>query len=139
MNLAVRSSKPVSPQRHWHHCHSTSKGFSAPCLQVIEDNKQLLKAKYDQAKALGAAVNASKAHINELRAHIEQRRMQRSAACEYDRGSNCDCFVARAPCHQQLVHMYVVCLQVLLRGWILLQHWPRTTPRSSTPSSRLIR
>ncbi|KAF6266655.1 kinesin family member 6 [Scenedesmus sp. NREL 46B-D3] len=49
--------------------------------EVIEDNKQLLKAKYDQAKALGVAVNASKARINELRTQIEQWRMQRSAAC----------------------------------------------------------
>jgi kinesin family protein 6/9 len=48
---------------------------------VIEDNKQLLKAKYEQAKALGAAVNASKARFNELRTQIEQWRMQRSAAC----------------------------------------------------------
>lgn len=50
---------------------------------VIEDNKQLLKAKYEQAKALGAAVNASKAKISQHRAQIEQWRMQRSAACEY--------------------------------------------------------
>jgi kinesin family protein 6/9 len=49
---------------------------------VIEDNKQLLKSKYEQAKALGVAVNASKARINELRTQIEQWRMQRSAACE---------------------------------------------------------
>lgn len=52
-------------------------------VQVVEDNKQLLKAKYDQAKALGASVNASKARINELRGQIEQWRMQRSAACKY--------------------------------------------------------
>uniref|UniRef100_A0A383VGS4 Kinesin-like protein n=1 Tax=Tetradesmus obliquus TaxID=3088 RepID=A0A383VGS4_TETOB len=49
--------------------------------EVIEDNKQLLKTKYEQAKALGVAVNTSKARINELRAQIEQWRMQRSAAC----------------------------------------------------------
>lgn len=58
-------------------------------MQVIEDNKQLLKAKYDQAKALGASVNASKGRINELRSQIEQWRMQRSAACE----CGCDVFV----------------------------------------------
>jgi hypothetical protein len=57
---------------------------AAPAItQVIEDNKQILKSKYDQAKALGVAVNASKARINELRTQIEQWRMQRSAACEY--------------------------------------------------------
>ncbi|KAG2448578.1 hypothetical protein HYH02_006469 [Chlamydomonas schloesseri] len=48
--------------------------------EVIEENKQLLKAKYDSAKSLGAAVNDSKGRINELRAAIEQRRMQRGAA-----------------------------------------------------------
>jgi len=51
-------------------------------LQVIEDNKLLLKAKYDEAKALGAAVNASKAHILELKGRIELWRAQRAAACE---------------------------------------------------------
>ncbi|KAG2448579.1 hypothetical protein HYH02_006470 [Chlamydomonas schloesseri] len=48
--------------------------------EVIEENKQLLKAKYDSAKSLGAAVNDSEGRINELRAAIEQRRMQRGAA-----------------------------------------------------------
>lgn len=50
--------------------------------QVIDDNKLLLKAKYDEAKALGEAVNASKARINELRAQIELWRAQRAAACK---------------------------------------------------------
>lgn len=50
--------------------------------QVIDDNKLLLKAKYHEAKALGEAVNASKARINELRAQIELWRAQRAAACE---------------------------------------------------------
>ena len=49
-------------------------------MQVIEENKALLKSKYDVAKTLGGAVNDSKAHINELRSAIEQRRMQRAAA-----------------------------------------------------------
>ncbi|PNW88606.1 hypothetical protein CHLRE_01g036800v5 [Chlamydomonas reinhardtii] len=48
--------------------------------EVIEENKQLLKTKYDSAKSLGAAVNDSKGRINELRSAIEQRRMQRGAA-----------------------------------------------------------
>ncbi|PNG99849.1 Kinesin-like protein KIF6, partial [Tetrabaena socialis] len=48
--------------------------------QVIEENKALLKSKYDSAKGLGATVNDSKAAINGLRATIEQRRMQRAAA-----------------------------------------------------------
>lgn len=46
--------------------------------EVIEENKALLKQKYDAAKALGQQVNASKQRINELKAHIEQRRVQRS-------------------------------------------------------------
>jgi kinesin family protein 6/9 len=50
--------------------------------QVIDDNKLLLKAKYDDAKALGEAVNASKGRINELRAQIELWRAQRAAACK---------------------------------------------------------
>jgi kinesin family protein 6/9 len=54
----------------------------SPILQAIEENKCLLKAKYDEAKAMGAAVNAAKARIGQLRAELEQRRMQRSAACE---------------------------------------------------------
>lgn len=47
---------------------------------MIEENKALLKSKYESAKGLGAAVNDSKGRINELRAAIETRRMQRSAA-----------------------------------------------------------
>lgn len=50
---------------------------------MIDDNKLLLKAKYDEAKALGEAVTASKARINELRAHIELWRAQRAAACKW--------------------------------------------------------
>ncbi|EFJ44923.1 hypothetical protein VOLCADRAFT_33021, partial [Volvox carteri f. nagariensis] len=46
----------------------------------IEENKALLKSKYESAKALGAAVNESKNRINELRAGIERHRMQRAAA-----------------------------------------------------------
>lgn len=45
--------------------------------EVIEENKALLKQKYGEAKALGAAVNAARNRINELKATIEQRRVQR--------------------------------------------------------------
>jgi hypothetical protein len=51
-------------------------------LQAIEDNKDLLKTKYNQAKALATAVNTSKAKMQELKTQIEHWRMQRSAACE---------------------------------------------------------
>eukprot|EP00775_Hariotina_reticulata_P013682 gene13682-13804_t len=50
-------------------------------IMAIEDNKHLLKAKYNQAKALATAVNASKGKMQELKAQIEHWRMQRSAAC----------------------------------------------------------
>lgn len=49
--------------------------------QTIEDNKQQLRTKYEQAKALGASVSAAKARITELRGFIQRHRMQRSAAC----------------------------------------------------------
>lgn len=49
-----------------------------PAAQVIEENKALLKAKYDEAKALGADVNSSRAKINKLKAHIEQIRVERA-------------------------------------------------------------
>ncbi|KAF5843229.1 P-loop containing nucleoside triphosphate hydrolase protein [Dunaliella salina] len=48
--------------------------------EVIEDNKALLKQKYDAAKAIGASVNGSKTRISELKALIEQRRIQRAVA-----------------------------------------------------------
>ncbi|KAG2496239.1 hypothetical protein HYH03_005837 [Edaphochlamys debaryana] len=48
--------------------------------EVIEENKALLKAKYEAAKGLGAAVNDSKGRITELRQAIEQRRMQLAAS-----------------------------------------------------------
>lgn len=37
-----------------------------------------MKAKYDAAKALGAVVNEAKGKVSELKALIEQRRVQRS-------------------------------------------------------------
>lgn len=46
--------------------------------EVIEENKALLKQKYELAKALGAKVNGNKKRINELKALIEQRRVQRA-------------------------------------------------------------
>lgn len=49
-------------------------------IQVIEENKALLKQKYDAAKALGVAVNDAKSRITETKALIEQRRIQNSMA-----------------------------------------------------------
>jgi len=46
--------------------------------EVIEENKALLKQKYELAKALGGKVNSNKKRINELKALIEQRRVQRA-------------------------------------------------------------
>ncbi len=75
------SRRSTLPDRHF--ASQTSFMFpprSHPPPQVIEENKALLKSKYESAKGLGAAVNDSKGRINELRAAIETRRMQRSAA-----------------------------------------------------------
>ena len=46
--------------------------------EVIEENKLLLKQKYEAAKGVGQAVNDSKQRITELKAMIEQRRVQRA-------------------------------------------------------------
>ncbi|KAL6757573.1 P-loop containing nucleoside triphosphate hydrolase protein [Haematococcus lacustris] len=48
--------------------------------EVIEENTALLESKYRAAKEMGGVVNASKARMNELKALIEQRRIQRSVA-----------------------------------------------------------
>ena len=48
--------------------------------EVIEENKALLKTRYEEAKGMGAEVNDAKQRIQELRALLEQRRVQRSVA-----------------------------------------------------------
>eukprot|EP00873_Tetraselmis_striata_P011712 jgi/Tetstr1/431976/TSEL_021453.t1 len=52
--------------------------------EVIEENKALLKQKYELAKALGGKVNGNKKRINELKALIEQRRIQRAVSGRAD-------------------------------------------------------
>ncbi len=51
---------------------------------MIEENKLLLKQKYDSAKGVGQAVNDSKQRITELKALIEQRRVQRAMSGDDD-------------------------------------------------------
>ena len=46
--------------------------------EVIEDNKVLLKAKYDEAKKLGESVNAARAQINAFKSQIEACRRDRA-------------------------------------------------------------
>jgi len=46
--------------------------------EAIEENKQLLKAKYQEAKTLGESVNQARQRINKLKGWIEQRRIERS-------------------------------------------------------------
>ncbi|XP_029448789.1 kinesin-like protein KIF6 isoform X2 [Rhinatrema bivittatum] len=46
---------------------------------TIEDNKQLLKQRFAEAKCLGEKVNEERNKINQLKGEIEQRRMQRAA------------------------------------------------------------
>lgn len=55
-----------------------ARALACACTQVIEENKALLKEKYAEAKALGAAVNSSRARINKLKSHIEQIRVERA-------------------------------------------------------------
>ncbi|XP_071995860.1 kinesin-like protein KIF6 isoform X2 [Engystomops pustulosus] len=45
----------------------------------IEDNKVLLKQRFAEAKSLGEEVNNVRRRINELKAAVEQRRMQQAA------------------------------------------------------------
>ncbi|XP_030051634.1 kinesin-like protein KIF6 [Microcaecilia unicolor] len=46
---------------------------------TIEDNKQLLKQRFSEAKLLGEKVNEARNKINQLKGDIEQRRMQTAA------------------------------------------------------------
>ncbi|XP_041107070.1 kinesin-like protein KIF6 [Polyodon spathula] len=46
---------------------------------TIEDNKALLKQRFAEAKALGEKVKMARVKVNELKAQVEQRRMQRAA------------------------------------------------------------
>ncbi|XP_051880813.1 kinesin-like protein KIF6 [Pristis pectinata] len=47
---------------------------------TIEDNKQLLKQRFTEAKSLGEKVNQARNKINQLKGQLEQRRMQRAAS-----------------------------------------------------------
>lgn len=47
--------------------------------EVIEDNKTLLKQKYDEAKVLGSAVNNARSQINRLKGQIEAVRQKQAA------------------------------------------------------------
>jgi uncharacterized membrane protein YjdF len=49
---------------------------------VLEEHRALLRARYDEAKALGARASASKAAITQLKGQLELWRAQRAAACE---------------------------------------------------------
>jgi len=46
--------------------------------EAIESNKEVLKAKYDEAKAVGEAVNTSRSKISHLKSKIEQLRVERA-------------------------------------------------------------
>jgi kinesin family protein 6/9 len=46
--------------------------------EVIEENKLLLKERYDEAQTVGKTVNDSRAKINALKAQIEQLRVERA-------------------------------------------------------------
>lgn len=55
--------------------------------QVIEENKQILKAKYEEAKQLGEAVKALQVRMGQLKNEIGQRRVKRGAAGIAEDGS----------------------------------------------------
>lgn len=46
----------------------------------MAERKAALRARYDEAQALGAAVNASKQRIADLKATVERRRLAQSMA-----------------------------------------------------------
>ena len=48
--------------------------------EAIEDNKLLLKQKYDEAKRLGESVNASRGQINQLKSQLEACRRERAVS-----------------------------------------------------------
>jgi kinesin family protein 6/9 len=47
---------------------------------VIEENKQILKDKYAEAKELGESINAIRANINRQKGEVQRRRVKRGAA-----------------------------------------------------------
>ncbi len=51
---------------------------SYPHNQAIEENKALLRARYDSAKKMGKLVNDARTSINSLKARIEQVRVERA-------------------------------------------------------------
>ncbi|RYG54350.1 hypothetical protein EON66_07255 [archaeon] len=57
-------------------------------MQVIEENKRILKEKYDKAKEEAVAVNAARDETNRLKAEIEQRRVERAMANIVDGGAS---------------------------------------------------
>ena len=54
--------------------------------EVIEDNKLLLKGKYEEAKSLGERVNGHRSEINALKSRIEAARRERAVADVADGG-----------------------------------------------------
>ena len=49
---------------------------TSPAHDAIQENKALLRARFEEARALGGEVAASKGRIAELRSRMEQRRLQ---------------------------------------------------------------
>lgn len=109
--------------------------------EVIEENKLLLKQKYEAAKGVGQAVNDSKQRITELKALIEQRRVQRAMSGNGDEDeagedpeeSRCkdlieqekrrykDAFNGLRDLKKEIEHLHMLLEQVRWRGWGLGQ------------------
>lgn len=53
---------------------------TSPAHDAVAEHKAVLRGKYEEARALGARVAASKQRIGELKAAVERRRLARSMA-----------------------------------------------------------
>jgi hypothetical protein len=76
------NSHPTNRSGHNMPPHPAAPPSTSPAarVQVIDENKSLLRSKYDAAKGLGAQVLAAKQDVAGFKARLEQRRMQRAAA-----------------------------------------------------------
>jgi hypothetical protein len=53
---------------------------TSPAHDAVAGHKAVLRAKYEEARALGSRVAASKQRVSELKSEVEQRRLARSMA-----------------------------------------------------------
>ena len=92
-SLPVRHHRPLLRLLHPHHHRrplpvQAFEGFRRSYRKgaLIEENKATLRQRYEEAKALGEAVNGARACINALKARVETCRQKRAAAGVADGG-----------------------------------------------------